>query len=335
MHPSSKSRYRPIMKRFPIVFALVFSLLAPAAGAAGFYVSTELGVGIGTSLKTDSRDTDFPTLCDRVLDPNDVFTPTSAPGISECPAGDNWGSNFGSATGLMAGAALGYRTDLGVRVEAEYFRVAPDYSETSSLLSADVSITDKLHYDGYIRSEERIGSVSIDSFFANFYYDVPVSGSLRPYLGGGLGVGVARIGYDCVWARSADPARIQTAVRREDYTVHYDPEATGATGNEETDRRDFHRRLAGTTTTASRTLRDTVFGYQAVIGVDYMLTDKTSIGIKGRWVKYSTFKDGGNEWDQLRSHPSNNGPGTHTVLYTIETDDLSAFGASIVMKYAF
>ena len=323
------------MKRPAIVFALVFSLLPAPAGAAGFYVSTELGVGVGTSIQTDSRDTDFPTLCDRVLDPNDIFTPTSAPGISECPAGDNWSSSFGRATGLAAGAALGYGTGLGLRVEAEYFRVAPNYDETENLISTDVSITDKLRSDGYIRAEERIGGVSIDSFFANVYYDLPVSGSLRPYLGGGVGVGIARVGYDCVWARSADPERIQTAVAREDYTVHYDPEATGATGNEEADRRTFHERLAGTTTTASRTLRDTVFGYQAVIGADYMITDKASIGLKGRWVRYSTFKDGGNRWDQLRSHPSNNGPGTHTVLYTVETDDLIAFGASIVMKYAF
>ena len=42
-----------------------------------------------------------------------------------------------------------------------------------------------------------------------------------------------------------------------------------------------------------------------------------------------------NEWDQLRGHAPNNGPGTNTVEYTIETDDLSAFGVSLVMKYAF
>ena len=65
-----------------------------------------------------------------------------------------------------------------------------------------------------------------------------------------------------------------------------------------------------------------------------MLTDKTSIGLKGRWVKYATFEDGGNRWDQLRSHASTNNRGD-TVLYTVKTDDLSSFGVSIVMKYAF
>ena len=70
-----------------------------------------------------------------------------------------------------------------------------------------------------------------------------------------------------------------------------------------------------------------------MVRVDYMLTDSASIGVKGRWVRYAKFS-GTNEWDQLRGHASNNGPRTNTVEYTIETDDLSAFGVSLVMKYA-
>ena len=65
-----------------------------------------------------------------------------------------------------------------------------------------------------------------------------------------------------------------------------------------------------------------------------MLTDSASIGVKGRWVQYAKFS-GGDVWDQLRGHAPNNGLGTNTVEYTIETDDLSAFGVSLVMKYAF
>ncbi|MDE0159942.1 MAG: hypothetical protein OXI02_01820 [Candidatus Dadabacteria bacterium] len=65
-----------------------------------------------------------------------------------------------------------------------------------------------------------------------------------------------------------------------------------------------------------------------------MLTDSTSIGVKGRWVQYAKFS-GGDVWGQLRGHALNNGPGTNTVEYTIETDGLSAFGVSLVMKYAF
>ena len=60
-------------------------------------------------------------------------------------------------------------------------------------------------------------------------------------------------------------------------------------GDADTAREDFHKRLAGTSSTASHTLEDTVFGYQAVVGVDYMLTESASIGVKGRWVRYAKF----------------------------------------------
>ncbi len=76
-------------------------------------------------------------------------------------------------------------------------------------------------------------------------------------------------------------------------------------------------RIAGVTSTANHTLEDTVFGYQAVVEVDYTLTDNASIGVKRRWVQYAKFS-GGDEWGQLRGHEPNNGPGTDTVEYTIE-----------------
>lgn len=139
-----------------------------------------------------------------------------------------------------------------------------------------------------------------------------------------MGFGMAEVEFDAVWARNINPDVITTAD---------DAEYRGS-GNEEEDRQALHQRIAGTTSTASHTLEDTVFGYQAVVGVDYMLTDSASIGVKGRWVQYAKFS-GGDVWDQLRGHAPNNGPGTNTVEYTIETDDLSAFGVSLVMKYAF
>lgn len=309
--------------RFLIAFVFALSQLPLLANAAGIYISTELGGTIGTSIDTQSRDTDYPTLCDKVLDPQDKFLPTG--GCPETVRGDQWKNGFGRATGFMAGAALGYGTDLGVRVEAEYFRVSNNYGETSDIETGNQDIVDKSERE-LVRADEHIGRITIDSVFANVYYDLPISGALRPYLGGGVGLGIAKVGYDSVWARNNDPAVIETAAPG-NATYRGD-------GDIAADRQTFHERVAGTTTTASKTLRDTVFGYQAVIGADYMLTDKTSIGLKGRWVKYATFEDGGNRWDQLRSHASTNNRGD-TVLYTVKTDDLSSFGVSIVMKYAF
>ncbi len=309
-----------------ISFLLVLMLVPSSSNAQKLYISTDIGLGIGSSFDTDANDTDFPTLCDKHVDPGNLF---SSEGVTEpegcSDEGSTWSNSFDGSTGIIAGVALGFSTNFGARIEAEYFNLGTQYNEKSILTFEGVGPDVQKKIDEELaRYDERIGGVNINSLFINVYYDLPVSGQLRPYVGGGVGFGMAEVEYDGVFAREDDVSMIGTA--------------TGATyngdGNEEADRVDLHKRLAGTTTTASHTLEDTVFGYQAVVGVDYMLTESASIGVKGRWVKYAKFGDT-NEWDQLRSHASNNGEGTNTVVYTIETDDLSAFGVSLVMKYAF
>lgn len=323
------------MNRFITIafFAFVFSQLALSSAAAQeFYLSTELGLSFGSSMETKSHDTDLPTLCDNILDPNRIFLPANEDGTGPAECVDSlefWGSKFDGATGILAGAALGYRASFGGRLEIEYFRLGHNYSQESDVEGQSDANVDKQEQE-LVRSVERIGRVNIDSLFVNAYYDLPVSSlKWRPYVGGGAGVGIARIGYDSVWARNIDPDRISTADE-----AYYNADAD-AGNDEDAARRALHEKIAGTTTTASKTLRDTVFGFQAVIGVDYLISEKTSLGIKGRWVGYSNFKDSGNEWDQLRSHESHNGPGTGRVVYRVETDDLSAFGINLVMSYAF
>ena len=311
------------MNRFTILpFFLLFLMLVPfSSNAQQLYISTELGLGIGNSLDTDASDTDFGTLCDQYLN-NPADDNHFASGVCSSET-SVWNNSFDGSTGIIAGAALGVSTDFGARIEAEYFNFGAKYDTTSSVVGAGQDVEDKANQE-LVRSDERIGAVNINSLFVNVYYDLPVSGQLRPYVGGGVGFGIAEVEFDSVWARNINPDVITTA---------NDAEYLGS-GNEEEDRQALHERIAGTSTTESHTLEDTLFGYQAVVGVDYMLTDNASIGVKGRWVKYAKFSDG-DEWDQLRSHAPNNGPGTNTVEYTIETDDLSAFGVSLVMKYAF
>ena len=311
------------MNRFITVasFLLVIILIPFSSSAQQFYISTEVGLGIGNSLDTDASDTDFGTLCDKHLN-NPADNNHFASGVCSSET-SIWNNSFDGSTGVIAGATLGVSTNFGARIEAEYFNFGAQYNAESAVVGGGGDIADKANEE-LIRSDERIGGVNINSLFVNVYYDLPVSGQLRPYIGGGVGFGMAEVEFDAVWARNINPDVITTAD---------DAEYLGS-GNEEEDRQALHQRIAGTSSTASHTLEDTVFGYQAVVGVDYMLTKSASIGIKGRWVKYAKFSDG-NEWDQLRSHTSDNGTGTNRVEYTIETDDLSAFGVSLVMKYAF
>lgn len=317
---NSDRRYE--MNRFTTVaLSLLLLMLIPfSSNAQQLYISTEVGFGIGNSLDTDASDTDFGTLCDQHLNPKGDNHFDSGVCSSETSV---WNNSFDGSTGVIAGVALGVSTDLGARIEAEYLYFGAQYDSTSPVVGGGGDIADKANQE-LVRSDERIGGVNINSLFVNVYYDLPVSGQLRPYIGGGVGFGMAEVEWDAVWARNIDPDVITTA----------DDADYEGSGNEEEDRQALHQRIAGTTSTASHTLEDTVLGYQAVVGVDYMLTDSASIGVKGRWVRYAKFS-GTDEWDQLRGHAPNNGSGTNTVEYTIETDDLSAFGVSLVMKYAF
>ena len=302
-------------------FLLVLLLTPFSSNAQQLYISTELGIGIGNSLDTDASDTDFGTLCDQHLN-NPADNNHFASGVCSSET-SIWNNSFDGSTGIIAGVALGISTDFGARIEAEYSYFGAQYDTISSVGGGGQDIADKANEE-LVRSDERIGAINIDSLFVNVYYDLPVSGQFRPYIGGGVGFGMAKVEFDAVWARNINADVITTAD---------DAEYLGS-GNEDEDRQALHERIAGTTTTANHTLEDTVFGYQAIVGVDYMLTDSTSVGVKGRWVRYNKFS-GTNKWDQLRGHAPNNAPGTNPVKYTIETDDLSAFGVSLTMKYAF
>lgn len=308
----------------------VLALVPLASAAQQMYMSMETGAGIGRSLSTDARDTDFPTLCDMHLDPLNHFSPAGVTEPAGCSsAASTWSNSFDGGSGFITGFAVGITTGIGARIEAEYFRSGIQHNSTSALGGGGADIQDKQNEE-LRRLDERIGNVNINNLVVNLYYDLPLyldppgAGQLRPYVGGGLGFGMAELDYAGVFARNLNPDVITTA----------DAATYNGRGSEAADRRALHERIAGTTTTASHTLRDTMSGYQLVAGVDYMLSDQTSIGLKGRWVRHAEFSDG-SEWDQLRSHESDNGSGTDTVVYTVETDDLSAFGVTLVMKYAF
>ena len=311
-----------------VLLSAFFLHIPFSLNAKRFYISSEFGFSLGQSLGTSGQDNDLSTLCDRHLDPTNLFSPSEVDeSTGDCSADASWGNNFGGSMGILTGLAVGHNTDFGPRVEVEYFYLGVLYDKTENINAIGSDVKDKSQQE-LVRAEERIGAVSINSIFINMYYEPPQmassSGHVRPYFGFGLGLGSAKLDYNSVFARNLNPDAIQTA----------DEANYNGSGNENNDREELHQRIAGTTTTANRTLKDSVFGYQAIVGVDYMLDEKISVGIKGRFVKYGTFKDG-HTWDQLRSHESNNGDGTETVRYSIKTGDLGAIGVSLVMKYMF
>ena len=173
-----------------------------------------------------------------------------------------------------------------------------------------------------MQAKERIGGLDSHNVFANVYMDFDTNSRYTPYIGVGLGAGFTDMEYNGGFSRDLDPARITTGNA---------PDGGEALPNAA----EVQANLAGTTTTESARLSDRLFGYQLLLGVDYELNDSVAIGVKARWVEFDSFA-GADEWDQLRSHPSNlRLNGSEPVVYDISTDDAGIFGVSVGLKYRF
>ena len=135
---------------------------------------------------------------------------------------------------------------------------------------------------------------------------------------------MAGLDYAGFFSRNLDPDAIKTA----------DEATYNGRGNEAVDRQALHERIAGTTTTASHTLPRYNIGLPSNGGSGLYADRRRFYRSQGTLIKHAKFSDS-NEWDQLRSHSSDNGSGTNAVVYTIETEDLSSIGVTLVMKYAF
>ena len=155
------------------------------------------------------------------------------------------------------------------------------------------------------------------------FYDLSNSSRFTPYVGFGVGVGFTEMDWGSINARNSDPTAI---------TSISDDLCEGIPG---CDVSEIRKTLAGTTTSEQTVLKDTLFGWQVLFGVDYALTESMALGVKGRYVKFDTFQDGGS-WDRLRSHESNlRLNGSEPVTYRLQTDDIEFFGLSVNLKYYF
>ena len=158
------------------------------------------------------------------------------------------------------------------RLEVEYFYRRAEYDETADVPSGAGESGDKLTEE-IPTATDRIGSVTSHNLFANLYFDFQTSSRFTPYVGVGVGVGFTDMDYGCVWARNPDPTAIATGAGL--------PNAAEIRWN-----------LAGTTSVAQTELRDRLFGYQVLFGVDYALTESVSLGVKGRWVNFDSSVTG-------------------------------------------
>ena len=304
---------------------------------SGFYVSGEVGANVASGLNTTGTSNDRASVCDEYINPRYGEVETSdevdAGGKqystynctgSNRGSGSGWQNEFDGATGILAGAAAGYSFTgqnpdsplSGFRVEVEYLFRQSNYDQTSEILTESGESRDKIR-DEIVRTTDRIGSLTSHNLFGNLFYDFINTSRFTPYIGIGGGVGFTEMEYGGLWARNPDADRIRTGV--------------GLPNADE-----IRRNLAGTVSVAQTTIRDTLYGFQILFGVDYAITEAMSLGLKGRWVNFGSFRDDRVDWELLRSHPLNlRRDGSEPVWSRFKTDDVEFFGLSVNLKYHF
>ena len=301
----------------------------PAQAGSGVYLSSELGANFTPDLDTTGTSNDRASACDEFINPMFATVSQTAgyetyncTGPHRGATGD-WKNSFDGAEGILAGMAVGYSLRerypdhfLGrFRLEVEYFYRRAEYDKTADVPRAAGESGDKLAQE-ILTATDRIDGVTSHNLFANLYFDFQNSSRFTPYVGFGVGVGLTDMDYGSVWARNPDPTAITTGAGL--------PNAA-----------EIRRNLAGTTSVAQTELRDRLFGYQVLFGVDYALTESVSLGVKGRWVNFDSFSDG-TVWDPLRSHgPNLRRDGSEPVSGRIKTNDIEMFGVSVNLKYRF
>ena len=295
-----------------VVMGLVFSS-APVLAKDGFYIGGDLGIAMAPGMDVTSSDNDTRTVCDGFINPNPAADCVRTP--------SSWPNEFDGGTGILAGAALGYRMG-SFRVEGEYFYRSATHDSMDPIddVGGAAVNVEKARQELDLQ-DGGLDDVLSHNFFANLYYDYRSNSKFTPYVGFGIGFSQVSLDYFNRWRRNADPQYIST----------FD-DVAGLTQDEKDD---LNRKVAGTTTIARAKLSDTLFGYQVIAGVDYQVTDPVSIGLKFRWADFGEFESDPREWDQLRSHESALGPGGGRVRYKVMTDDIQFWGVSLNMKYQF
>ena len=334
------------MKRYLsplLMLVLAAFVMAPgwAQAGSGFYISSDIGLNAASGIDTTGRSNDRASVCDEYINPmyaqversgevdsqGNAYSTYNCTGENRGATGD-WKSEFDGATGILAGAAVGYsfagqNSSLGgLRVELEYFYRQSKYDQ-SKVPGGEGESGDKLEEE-LVRTYDRIGSMDSHNIFANLYYDFANTSRFTPYLGIGGGVGVTNMEYGSLWARNSRADRITTGQGL--------PIAIQIQNN-----------LASTASVEDTILSDTLWGFQFLFGVDYAMTEAMSLGLKGRYVMFDSFDsgDGSLVWNPLRGHPpylrTPEGGATDRehVSGAISTNNIQFFGISLNLKYHF
>lgn len=278
----------------------------PLLAAPGFYVGGDIGAALPGNLESTRTNIGIPTNCDQWLGSATLLDGTQVPlPAAECqprtlPAAPN---AFDLGGGFVVGANAGMRRGR-LRLEAEYLHRRQEGEVLPLVVAGDPKQRE------FVRRDEEIGDVTGHGLFANVYWDFGGgAGRARPFAG--VGVGAARIGIDYAG----------TSIRNSD------PDVLLALGR--------NPNAAGTVSRADEALRDTLWSWQLLGGVDFALGERRALVLKARYGgTFDGFEARGLAWNPLRGHDSTVAPGGAPVRYDLATDALRYWAVSVGLKVA-
>ncbi len=311
------------------VFMLGMNILA--AAHADFYVGADLGLADSRTLDSIVTGRSNPTRCD-VQMYSAATLPSGA--IANDPAcrigdpGEKWNSRFDAGSGLAAGLHAGYVRDR-LRFELEFMHVEPDsasYPIITASTHPGLASKDR-EWSEAAPPYEWISDFRIRQYFANLFYDFASESPWTPYVGIGAGWARVRMQYERRFLRKTED---------EGYLgVAPDVPATQREYGWDGDSwLEWRENAAGTLSSTDTELSDTLFGFQLLAGVDYALTDQTSVGIKLRWAQFDDFKDRA-AYNQIRDHEPVHVDGVTPFVDRVKMDNIEYWAITVGFKRRF
>ncbi len=271
----------------PLVGLCIALAGVPAAAEAqddrgGFYAGLQIGTAISSTVASSLGGINHPTRCDVLLYPASVSPPANDAACLDNTHAVITSNEFDPGAGLASGLMVGYMTG-GLRFEVEYLHrymghdTVPLGGTTSAALQSKTSewSTDQ-------PPTQELGDYSAHQVFANVYYDFLNDSAWTPYAGGGVGWAVTDLRYYAQFIRKPEAEYLQ---------VEFDPDWPEAA----------KRAAAGTASIIDARVGKAVFGVQALAGIDYALSERTSVGVAYRWARFEDLDDDAT-WNTIRSH---------------------------------
>ncbi|MCY3853361.1 MAG: outer membrane beta-barrel protein [Gammaproteobacteria bacterium] len=311
--------------------SFVLGMTPLAIAHADFYVGADIGLADSRTLDSRISGHSKPTRCD-VLMYGDETRPSAAigndPACTDDSIKEKWNSRFDAGSGLAAGLHAGYARNRW-RIELEFMHVEPgsaSYPIVTASTHPGLASKDR-EWSETEPPYEWISDFRIRQYFANVFYDFATESRWTPYAGIGAGWARTKMQYKRrLLRKSIDEGYLDVAPDV--------PAAQSGYGWDDGSWREWRTNAAGTLSAMDIELSDTLFGFQLLAGIDYALTDRSSVGVKARWAQFDEFRDH-TTYDRIRDHAPVDVDGITPFGDQVRMDNIEYWAVTVGFKHRF